>query len=66
MVNSSTKALKERGGSTLKPTKKYIAANLKDEAEKVGTFIKKYLQSSVAFGVVVQTKGEGASGSSFK
>ena len=63
MVNNAIKGLKERGGSSLKAIKKYVAANYKVDAEKVAPFIKKYLKSAVASGSLVQTKGKGASGS---
>jgi hypothetical protein len=55
--------LKERGGSSLQAIKKYIAANYKDDSEKLSPFIKKYLKTAVASGELVQTKGKGASGS---
>ena len=63
MVNNAIKGLKERGGSSLQAIKKYVAANYKVGAERVAPFIKKYLKSAVASGVLVQTKGKGASGS---
>lgn len=63
MVNAAIKTLKERGGSSLQAIKKYIAANYKVDVEKLAPFIKKYLKNAVAKGVLVQTKGKGASGS---
>lgn len=63
MVCNAIKSLKERGGSSLQAIKKYVAANYKVDAEKVSPFIKKYLKSAVTSGVLVQTKGKGASGS---
>lgn len=63
MVLAAIKGLKERGGSSLQAIKKYIAANYKVESEKIAPFIKKYLKSAVDTGVLVQTKGKGASGS---
>lgn len=63
MVNGAIKHLKERGGSSLQAIKKYISATYKIDAEKFSPFIKKYLRNSVISGVLVQTKGKGASGS---
>merc|ERR1711972_963486 len=62
-VNAAIKTLKERGGSSLQAIKKYIAANYKVDVDKLAPFIKKYLKNAVAKGVLVQTKGKGASGS---
>ncbi|XP_026465865.1 histone H1C-like [Ctenocephalides felis] len=63
MVNNAIKSLKERGGSSLQAIKKYMSANYKIDAEKMSTFIKKYLKSAVQAGTLIQTKGKGASGS---
>lgn len=63
MVNNAIKNLKERGGSSSRAIKKYIAANNKCDVEKLAPFIKRYLKTAVAKGVLVQTKGKGASGS---
>lgn len=63
MVNAAIKNLKERGGSSSQAIKKYIAANNKCDVEKLTPFIKRYLKSAVAKGLLVQTKGKGASGS---
>lgn len=63
MVNAAIKNLKERGGSSSQAIKKYIAANNKCDVEKLAPFIKRYLKSAVAKGLLVQTKGKGASGS---
>ena len=63
MVNAAIKNLKERGGSSGRAIKKYIAANNKCDVEKLAPFIKRYLKSAVAKGILVQTKGKGASGS---
>lgn len=48
--------------SSLQAIKKYMAANYKIDAEKVAPFLKKYLKSSVASGVLIQTKGKGVQG----
>lgn len=63
MVNNAIKSLKERGGSSMQAIKKYMSANYKIDAEKMSTFIKKYLKSAVIAGTLIQTKGKGASGS---
>lgn len=63
MVNAAIKALKERAGSSLQAIKKYIASTYKVDAEKHAPFIRKYLKSAVASGILVQTKGKGAAGS---
>ena len=63
MVHAAVKNLKERGGSSLKGIKKYIASHYKVDVEKLAPFIKKYLKSAVTAGALVQTKGKGASGS---
>lgn len=63
LVNGAIRALKERRGSSLQAIKKYIAANNKVDADKLAPFIKKYLKNAVAGGKLVQTKGNGASGS---
>lgn len=63
MVKNAIKTLKERGGSSLRAIKKYVAANYKVDAEKTSPFIKKYLKTAVASGDLVQTKGKGAAGS---
>lgn len=63
MVNNAIKELKERSGSSLQAIKKYIAAQYKVDAEKLAPFIRKYLKSAVESGALIQTKGQGASGS---
>jgi hypothetical protein len=62
-VANAIKSLKERGGSSLQAIKKYIAANYKVDSKKLSPFIRKYLKTDVASGVLVQTKSKGASGS---
>lgn len=63
MVNTAIKALKERRGSSVQAIKKYAVETYKIDAEKQGTYIKKYLKAAVASGVIIQTKGKGATGS---
>lgn len=63
MVNSAIKSLKDRGGSSLQAIKKYISVTYKVDAEKLAPFIRKCIKSSVVSGVLIQTKGKGASGS---
>ncbi|XP_063981488.1 histone H1-like [Diachasmimorpha longicaudata] len=63
MVNAAVKTLAERNGSSLQAIKKYIASTYKIDTTKHALFIKKYLKSAVTAGTLVQTKGNGASGS---
>lgn len=63
MVNAAIRTLKERGGSSLQAIKKYISSTYKVDAEKLAPFIRKYIKSAVTSGKLVQTKGNGASGS---
>ncbi|GLV33734.1 histone H1 [Carabus blaptoides fortunei] len=63
MVNSAIKSLKDRGGSSLQAIKKYISVTYKVDAEKLAPFIRKYIKNSVVAGILIQTKGKGASGS---
>ncbi|XP_014258880.1 histone H1C-like [Cimex lectularius] len=62
MVDSAIKNLNEKGGSSLRAVRKYIAAQYKVDTSK-STHIKKYLKSAVASGKLVQTKGTGVTGS---
>lgn len=63
MVKAAIKHLAERHGSSLQAIKKYIASTYKVDVEKQAQFIKKFLKSAVTKGILVQTKGKGASGS---
>ncbi|XP_065349050.1 histone H1-III-like [Cloeon dipterum] len=63
MVNDAIKSMKERGGSSLRAIKKFIASKYEVDAKKLAPFIRKYLKSAVNKGDLVQTKGKGASGS---
>lgn len=63
MVNTAISTLKDRGGSSVQAIKKYVASHYKVDVDKLSPFIKKYLKNAVASGVLVQTKGKGASGS---
>nr|XP_045590595.1 histone H1A, sperm-like [Procambarus clarkii] len=56
-------ALKDRKGSSLQAIKKYVVANNKVEAAKIAIYIRRFLKKAVADGILVQTKGSGASGS---
>jgi histone H1/5 len=62
-VANAIKSLNERGGSSLRAIKKYIAANYEVDNEQLSAFIKEYLKTAVAAGKLVQTTGKGASGS---
>ncbi|XP_044590737.1 histone H1-like [Cotesia glomerata] len=63
MVKAAIKHLAERQGSSLQAIKKYIASTYKVDVEKQAQFIKKFLKSAVVKGILIQTKGKGASGS---
>lgn len=63
LVNGAIMALKERTGSSLQAIKKYIATNNKVDVDKLSPFIRKYLKKATASGQLIQTKGNGASGS---
>lgn len=63
MVIDAITSLKERGGSSLQAIKKHIGSHHKVDLERLTPFIKKNLKSAVASGVLIQTKGKGASGS---
>ncbi|XP_067125235.1 histone H1-like [Centruroides vittatus] len=63
MVIEAITELKERNGSSLQAIKKYVGANFKVDVEKLAPFIKKYLKTAVVNGVLMQTKGHGATGS---
>lgn len=63
MVIEAITELKERNGSSLQAIKKYVGANFKAEVEKLSPFIKKYLKTAVIKGVLIQTRGHGATGS---
>lgn len=63
MVQTAILKLKHRNGSSVQAIKKYMSSNYKIDSEKMAPFIKKYLKSGVASGVLIQTKGKGASGS---
>nr|XP_045590670.1 histone H1-like [Procambarus clarkii] len=63
MVLAAVAALKDRKGSSLQAIKKYVVANNKVEAAKIAIYIRRFLKKAVADGILVQTKGSGASGS---
>lgn len=63
MVKTAIGSLKERNGSSLQAIKKYIAANYKVDIDRLSPFIRKHLKSAVTKGVLIQSKGKGASGS---
>ncbi len=62
MVSTAVGALKERGGSSRQAISKYVKANYK-VSESVDTHLKHSLRRLVTKGVLVHTKGQGASGS---
>jgi len=63
MVVNAIKCLNERGGSSLRAIKKYIAANYEVDTEQMSLFMKEYLKMAVAGRELVQPTGKGASGS---
>ena len=63
MVKAAITSLKERNGSSLQAIKKYISSNYKVDIERLSPFIRKHLKSAVTKGLLVQSKGKGASGS---
>ncbi|XP_034245022.1 histone H1.3-like [Thrips palmi] len=63
MVKDAIKTLGERTGSSLHNIKKYIEAVYKVDMRYRAPRIRKFLRSAVGDGVVVQTRGRGASGS---
>ncbi|XP_051162638.1 histone H1-like [Leptopilina boulardi] len=63
MVTVAIKELHDRKGSSLQAIKKYVAATYEIDADKFAPFIKKFLKTAVANGVIAQPKGHGASGS---
>ncbi|XP_074097947.1 histone H1-I-like [Cotesia typhae] len=63
MVTTAIKILDERGGSSLQAIKKYVNATYLVDVEKIAPLIKKFIKSAVVKGLLIQTKGIGASGS---
>ena len=57
IVESAIWCLKEQGGSSFQPIKKYIATNIKVDSDKLSPAIYKSLKAAVASGELVQTKG---------
>merc|ERR1712018_1065165 len=57
MVKASVTALKERNGSSLPATKKYIAANYKVDIVKLNRFVNKSLKNMTEKGVLTKVKG---------
>lgn len=63
MVRFALVTMKERNGSSMQAIKKYISANYLVDATKIAPFLKKYVKAAVESGVLIQTKGKGATGS---
>ncbi|CAG7822799.1 unnamed protein product [Allacma fusca] len=63
LVTEAIENLGEKGGSSLRAIKKYIADVHKLDADRLGPFIRKYLKSAVEKGLLIQPKGKGAIGS---
>lgn len=62
MVTAAIKQLQDKKGTTLQAIKKYMAANYQVDSTKSAPFIRKFLKAAVLKGLLVQTKGSGASG----
>lgn len=63
MVNAAIGGLNEKGGSSMRAIKKYMAEHYAVDADKLAHFIRKYLRSAVEAGKLLQVKGTGAAGS---
>ncbi|XP_072937673.1 uncharacterized protein [Epargyreus clarus] len=63
MIHQALIDLKSRKGASLHAIKKYIQEKYKVDVEKLNYIIKKSIKTSVEAGIIVQTKGVGASGS---
>lgn len=63
MVTKAIAALKSRKGSSRQMIVKYISANFNGVGDNGSKFIKQALKALLLSGVVVSTKGQGASGS---
>lgn len=61
------KALQEignnRNGISLQAIKKFVIANFNVNLPRINIFINKYIKAAVCSGVLIQTKGKGATGS---
>ena len=62
MIKAAITALKDRGGSSRQAIEKYIKANYK-VGDSVGTHLKMALKRGTSSGILLHTKGVGASGS---
>lgn len=58
MVNRAIESLNQRGGSSVRAIKNFIAANFMVDPEKMAPFIKKYLAKAVENKILIQTKGK--------
>lgn len=63
MVNAAIGGLNEKGGSSMRAIKKYMAEHYAVDADRLAHFIRKYLRSAVEAGKLLQVKGTGAAGS---
>ncbi|XP_049882874.1 histone H1.1, embryonic-like [Pectinophora gossypiella] len=63
MVHSALKELNTRKGVSLYAIKKYMVERYNVDTDKINYYIKKYIKTGVESGVIMQTKGIGASGS---
>ncbi|XP_033634126.1 histone H1.1, embryonic-like [Asterias rubens] len=63
MVVAAIVALKEKNGSSSQAIRKYIKDTFQVDMDRQAVFIRKALNTGVQQGVLIQTKGTGASGS---
>ncbi|XP_033634173.1 histone H1.1, embryonic-like [Asterias rubens] len=63
MVVAAIVALKEKNGSSSQAIRKYIKDTFQVDMDRQAVFIRKALNTGVQKGVLIQTKGKGASGS---
>ncbi|GFT86197.1 late histone H1 [Nephila pilipes] len=63
MVVLSIAMLNDRNGSSYRAIKKYISSNFNVDEKKIAAYIKRYIYTAVASGIIIQTKGKGVQGS---
>ncbi|CAG5053225.1 unnamed protein product [Parnassius apollo] len=63
MIHQALTDLKSRKGTSLYAIKKYIDEKYNVDIKKINNIIKKLIKAEVEAGVIIQTKGVGASGS---
>lgn len=63
MVMTAIESLNEKKGSSLHAIKKYLDNIYKVDSNKLSSFIKKFIKTSVNNKLLIQTSGKGANGS---